>query len=153
MPNAKENSKMPLLSHASSTLRDSSKQIWWELRSVRTAAGFYRDVHVRLAAPAFYVVFFWSSSMCNVVMPLWAMSMHAGASVVGKSMRKRRARTRWRRLAVNQLATIATSFPGCRTRLPVATRKRSRMIFRIYRTRSIDVWMDIYIKEHYEVFL
>ena len=124
-PNAKENFKLPLLSHASSTLQDYKKTHRRKtLRSVRTVAGVNRIVGMRLASPhSLSEVFSWSPNMGGNAIPQWTTGMRAGASVVGRSMEMRRARKKRRRLAVNRrLATAATSSPGCRTRLPVAAR-------------------------------
>ena len=116
-PNAKENFKLPLLSHASSTSAET-------LRSARAVTGVNRFAEMRLASPhSLSEVFSWSPNMGGDVIPQWSTGMRAGASVVGRSMEMRRARKKRRRLAVNRrLATAATSSPGCRTRLPVAAR-------------------------------
>ena len=125
-PNAKGNFKLPLLSHASSTLQDYKKTSAETLRSARAITGVIRIADMRLASPhSLSEVFSWSPNMGGDVIPQWATGMRAGASVVGRSMEMRRARKKRRRLAGNRrLATAASSFPGCMP-LPVATRSQS----------------------------
>ena len=124
-PNAKENFKLPLLSHASPTLQDYKKTHRRKtLRQPCMVAGVNWIAEKRLASPhSLSEVFSWSPNMGGNAIPQWTTGMRAGASVVGRSMEMRRARKKRRRLAVNRrLATAATSSPGCRTRLPVAAR-------------------------------